>query len=94
METKDGKQAVRARTRSEWREWLSQNSQTEKSVWLIIYHKKSKVESASISDAMEEALCVGWIDSLAKKEGSRKLLPHLHPPQSQKQMEQDKPGPG
>lgn len=67
METKDGKQAIYAATRQEWRNWLVQNSQTEKSVWLILYHKKSKVQCTSISDAMEEALCFGWIDSLAKK---------------------------
>jgi uncharacterized protein YdeI (YjbR/CyaY-like superfamily) len=67
METKDGKQAVYAKTRSDWRQWLEENSQTEKSVWLILYHKKSKVQSVSTSEAMEEALCFGWIDSLAKK---------------------------
>lgn len=67
METKDGKQAVYAATRADWRQWLKQNSQEEKSVWLILYHKKSKTPSVSISDAMEEALCFGWIDSLAKK---------------------------
>ncbi|MEJ6980412.1 hypothetical protein WG906_08115 [Pedobacter sp. P351] len=67
METKDGKQAVYAITRADWREWLQQNSQSEKSVWLILYHKKSKIECISINDATEEALCFGWIDSLAKK---------------------------
>jgi uncharacterized protein YdeI (YjbR/CyaY-like superfamily) len=67
METKDGKQAVYAPTRAEWRNWLEKNSQSEKSVWLILYHKKSKVPSIHINDATEEALCFGWIDSLAKK---------------------------
>lgn len=67
METKDGKQAIYARTRADWRNWLKQNSQTEKSVWLILYHKKSKVESVNLIDATEEALCFGWIDSLCKK---------------------------
>ncbi len=67
METKDGKQAVYALKREDWREWLKQNSQSEKSVWLILYHKKSKVECININDATEEALCFGWIDSLAKK---------------------------
>lgn len=43
-----------------------QNSQTEKSVWLILYHKKSNVECINLIDATEEALCFGWIDSLAK----------------------------
>lgn len=67
METKDGKLAIYAPTRAEWRKWLTQNSQTEKSVWLILYHKKSKVESVNLNDATEEALCFGWIDSLCKK---------------------------
>lgn len=67
METKDGKQAVYAPTRAEWRDWLEKNSQSEKSVWLILYHKKSEVPSININDATEEALCFGWIDSLAKK---------------------------
>jgi uncharacterized protein YdeI (YjbR/CyaY-like superfamily) len=67
METKDGKLAIYAQTRNEWRDWLQQNSQTEKSVWLILYHKKSKVESINLVEATEEALCFGWIDSLCKK---------------------------
>jgi uncharacterized protein YdeI (YjbR/CyaY-like superfamily) len=65
METKDGKQAVYAQTRGEWRKWLEQNIQKEKSVWLILYHKKSQVESINYNDAIEEALCFGWIDSKA-----------------------------
>lgn len=67
LETKDGKQAVHASTRNEWRNWLQENSPTEKSVWLILFHKKSKVESVNLIDATEEALCFGWIDSLCKK---------------------------
>ncbi len=70
METKDGRQAVYAITRKEWRKWLKQNSQSEKSVWLILYHKKSEVPCVNINDATEEALCFGWIDSLAKKRDS------------------------
>lgn len=67
METKDGKLAIYAKTRKAWRKWLTKNSQSEKSIWLILYHKKSKVESVNLIDATEEALCFGWIDSLCKK---------------------------
>ncbi|QNL48026.1 hypothetical protein H8S90_14545 [Olivibacter sp. SDN3] len=70
METKDGKQAIYAKTRAAWRQWLKQNSQTEKSVWLILYHKKSNVPSVNLIEATEEALCFGWIDSLCKKRDS------------------------
>ena len=67
IELKDGKQAVYALTRAEWRKWLEDHSQSEKSVWLILYHKKSKVPCVGIIEATEEALCFGWIDSLAKR---------------------------
>jgi uncharacterized protein YdeI (YjbR/CyaY-like superfamily) len=66
METKDGKQAIYAKTRADWRKWLTKNSHKEKSVWLIIYHKKSETQSVKMVEAVEEALCFGWIDSLAK----------------------------
>jgi uncharacterized protein YdeI (YjbR/CyaY-like superfamily) len=67
METKDGKLAIYAITRADWRNWLKENSQAEKSVWLILYHKKSTTQSVNLNDATEEALCYGWIDSLCKK---------------------------
>ena len=67
MEIKDGKQAVFFETRAAWRDWLEHHSQIEKSVWLILYHKKSPVQCVDRIEATEEALCFGWIDSLCKK---------------------------
>jgi uncharacterized protein YdeI (YjbR/CyaY-like superfamily) len=67
METKDGKQAIYAKDRDEWRKWLQDNCQKESSVWLILFHKKSKTQSIKLIEATEEALCFGWIDSLCKK---------------------------
>jgi uncharacterized protein YdeI (YjbR/CyaY-like superfamily) len=67
MESKDGKQAIYAKTRSDWRKWLTKHAHFEKSVWLILYHKKSEVKNITLNDATEEALCYGWIDSLCKK---------------------------
>ena len=67
METKDGKQVVFARTKTEWRRWLRQNSQSATSVWLILCHKKNNIPCIPINEATEQALCFGWIDSLAKK---------------------------
>src|SRR4051812_33170802 len=67
METKDGKQAIYAKTRAQWRKWLKANSEKENSVWLILYHKASAVKCVDRIEATEEALCFGWIDSLTKK---------------------------
>lgn len=43
------------------------NHSSEKSVWLIIYHKSSSIPSVYYEEAVEEALCFGWIDSIAHK---------------------------
>ncbi len=67
MEMKDGKEAICAKTRADWRKWLTKSTGTITSVWLILYHKKSTVKNISYNDAMEEAVCFGWIDSKAKK---------------------------
>lgn len=67
MELHNGIKTVRARTRKEWRRWLERNHQSEKSAWLIIYHKKSQTKSIYYEEAVEEAICFGWIDSVAHK---------------------------
>lgn len=84
METKDGKQAIYAKTRRDWRNWLQENSQTEKSVWLILYHKKSNVKSINLVEATEEALCFGWIDSLCKKRDKESYYLTFSPRNAQK----------
>ena len=55
------------KTRSEWRNWLKKNSKSEKEIWLIFQNKSSNKRSISYVDAVEEALCFGWIDSIVKK---------------------------
>jgi uncharacterized protein YdeI (YjbR/CyaY-like superfamily) len=56
-----------AKSRAEWRKWLEQNHQSEKLVWLVIPHKNSKLPGVSYEEAVEEALCFGWIDSKANR---------------------------
>jgi uncharacterized protein YdeI (YjbR/CyaY-like superfamily) len=67
METKNKIQAVQAKTRKEWRKWLEKHHQAEKSVWLIIFRKQAKTKSIYYDEAVEEALCFGWIDSKGNK---------------------------
>ena len=52
--------------RKDWRAWLSKNWNKEKEIWLIYYKKNSGKERIPYNDAVEEALCFGWIDSTAK----------------------------
>ncbi|GAO44053.1 YdeI/OmpD-associated family protein [Flavihumibacter petaseus] len=46
-----------------WRKWLEKNHQIHKAVWLVCYTKNAKKKSISWSDAVDVALCFGWIDS-------------------------------
>lgn len=52
--------------RKKRREWLSENFETEKEIWFVFPMKESGEKSLSYNDAVEEALCFGWIDSTIK----------------------------
>jgi uncharacterized protein YdeI (YjbR/CyaY-like superfamily) len=55
---------VRARTRAIWRSWLAKHHEKSAGVWLVFPKKASGLPSVSYNDAVEEALCFGWIDGL------------------------------
>ncbi len=54
---------VYAENRQAFRNWLRQNYQQKESIWLVFYKIKSGKPSISYHEAVEEALCFGWIDS-------------------------------
>jgi uncharacterized protein YdeI (YjbR/CyaY-like superfamily) len=49
--------------RIEWRKWLEDNHSSEKEVWVIVHKKKSRKKGLKYPEAVEEAICFGWIDS-------------------------------
>jgi uncharacterized protein YdeI (YjbR/CyaY-like superfamily) len=49
-----------------FRDWLMENHQTKKEIWLIQYKKAAKKPSIKYTDAVEEAICFGWIDGFEK----------------------------
>ncbi len=53
--------------RKDWRNWLKKNYKTEKEIWLVYPRKATGKPRIEYNDAVEEALCFGWIDSIAKK---------------------------
>lgn len=67
MELHKNIHASHAKTRTQWRKWLEKNHKSEKAVWLIIFHKSSEMKSVYYAEAVEEALCFGWIDSVKHK---------------------------
>ena len=67
METRPTVPIIDALTRADWRQWLADNHAREKYVWLKLYKKASPTPSVTYSEAVDEALCFGWIDSMARK---------------------------
>lgn len=58
---------VQVESRAEWRAWLEQNYGRDEGVWLVRFKKHAGERYVSYDDAVEEALCFGWIDSLPRK---------------------------
>jgi uncharacterized protein YdeI (YjbR/CyaY-like superfamily) len=53
-------------TREEFREWLEKNHRIKKEIWLIQYKKFTQKPSIPYVEAVEEAICFGWIDGFEK----------------------------
>ena len=53
--------------RDEWRAWLAENHQSADEIWLVYYKVHTKTPSVRYAEAVEEALCFGWIDSLVRR---------------------------
>jgi uncharacterized protein YdeI (YjbR/CyaY-like superfamily) len=68
-----------ARNRSQWRSWLSKHHDTHREIWLIYYKKDSGKPRIPYNDAVEEALCFGWIDSLMKPIDDRRFAQRFSP---------------
>jgi uncharacterized protein YdeI (YjbR/CyaY-like superfamily) len=62
----EGYARVEARDRKKWRAWLEKNHARSPGVWLVFHKKTSGKPTVRYDEAVEEALCFGWIDSLMK----------------------------
>jgi uncharacterized protein YdeI (YjbR/CyaY-like superfamily) len=56
-----------ASTAEEWRAWLAAHHQSETDVWLVFHKRHTGRPSVAYDDAVDEALCFGWIDSLIRR---------------------------
>jgi len=63
-------------SRQEWREWLKENHNKFSGIWFVYFKKQTGKPRVTYDEAVEEALCFGWIDSLPRKfdENRSKLL--------------------
>jgi uncharacterized protein YdeI (YjbR/CyaY-like superfamily) len=64
-------------SKEDWRKWLEINHYSKQSVWLIYYKKKSNMPSITWSEAVDQALCFGWIDSTARPIDDEKYMQYF-----------------
>jgi hypothetical protein len=58
---------LHVRSRQQWRAWLQRHHASSPGVWFVFYKKHAAMTSIPYEDAVREALCFGWIDSLVKR---------------------------
>ena len=75
-----------AANRKQWRSWLAKNHRTEPEIWLIYYKKNSDKPRIPYNDAVEEALCYGWIDSILKPRDEFSYLQRFSPRRKNSQL--------
>lgn len=56
-----------AANREKWRQWLDQNHARQNEIWLLFFKKKKGKAQITYDEAVEEALCFGWIDSIIQR---------------------------
>src|SRR5690348_15329439 len=66
-------------TRKEWRAWLRKHHASRKEIWLLFYRKESGKPRIPYNDAVEEALCYGWIDGQNKSVDREKWAQRFTP---------------
>lgn len=65
--------------RTAWRSWLAKHHRTAKEIWLVYYKKESGLPRIPYTDAVEEALCYGWIDSTMRPLDARAFAQRFSP---------------
>ena len=58
---------LEVRSRRQWRAWLATHYTSSSGIWLVFYKHHTGMKSMPYEDAVREALCFGWIDSLIKR---------------------------
>jgi uncharacterized protein YdeI (YjbR/CyaY-like superfamily) len=65
--------------RRKWRRWLKANYKTFTEIWLVYPRKANRIPRIAYNDAVEEALCFGWIDSTVKKLDENRFAQRFSP---------------
>ncbi len=73
---------VYVKTRTDWRNWLTQNQNETPGIWLVFFRNQSGKLTREYDSSVEEALCFGWIDSIIKKLDNERYVRKFTPRRS------------
>lgn len=73
------KPTIQLESRDAWRQWLRRNHTSCPEIWLVFYKKESGKQRYTKTDALEEALCFGWIDSLVQTIDEERFMQKFTP---------------
>ena|SRR5579872_3188208 len=82
-------QILEVETKENWRSWLQEHYTSDKDVWFVLYKKNSGKTGVSYPEAVEEALCFGWIDSVVKAFDKESYLVRFSPRKPNSSYSQD-----
>jgi uncharacterized protein YdeI (YjbR/CyaY-like superfamily) len=68
-----------AQTVEQWRDWLATHHDSASEIWLVFHKRHTGVASIDYKDALDEALCFGWVDSLIKRLDNRRYARKFTP---------------
>jgi uncharacterized protein YdeI (YjbR/CyaY-like superfamily) len=75
----NGRDVIVPASRSEWRRWLSANTDRTEGLWVVHRKKSSALKGPVYDDLVEEALCFGWIDSVTHRVDEDRMLQWFSP---------------
>lgn len=74
--------------RDDWRSWLAEHFRSEQEIWLVSYRKRTGKPTIPYNDAVEEALCFGWIDSIIKNLDQKRYVQRYSPRRQHREYSQ------
>jgi|SRR3989344_7591831 len=72
-------ETIYVKNRDEWRKWLEKNHDRKRCIWVVYQRKNSNKKYIIYDEALEEALCFGWIDSTVKTFDENRIVQRFTP---------------
>jgi len=72
-------QTLHVCSRKEWRRWLSKHYKSKDGIWLVFHRKSSREPTIDYDEAIEEAICFGWIDVQIRRIDDHKHMRRFTP---------------